>query len=220
MRRPSVYPSGTSRGRWFIMLLGTVLATLVLARVLNLIAERDASVQAVRSAPPPSRLTPSSTKAVREGARPARPIPLVMASGAPANTDEPLEAEPSAQDYIDSVRAEPRDDAWAGPTEQLFEEDLREKAQQHDFRVGAVVCHTNSCEAELYWNSLREARADFKAALDEPERSRCQPRLILTDGGHEDAPEMGVMLLHCKAQRQRAARRAGVAPVQGEEEEM
>jgi len=219
-----VDPSGTSRQRWFILLFGAVLATLVLARLLNLIMGRDALPRAVSSAPPappPSRVTPSTTKAGSEGARPVRaPLPLVVASGAPANTDEPLEAEPSAQDHIDRVRAEPRDDAWARPTEQLFEEDLREKAQKYDFRVGAVVCHTNSCEAELFWNSLKEARADFKAALGEPERSRCQPRLILTDGAPEDAPEMGVMLLHCKTQRQRAARRAGLAPADDDDEDL
>jgi len=217
MRR---HPSGTTRQRWLILLFGAVLATLVLARVLNLMTGREASSQAVRSAAPPSRLTPSSMKAAREGAEPARaPLPLVVASGHPVNGDEPAEAEPTPQDYIERVRAEPRDDAWARPTEQLFEEDLREKAQQYDFRVGAVVCHTNSCEAELFWNSLKEARADFKAVLGEPERSRCQPRLILTDGAPEDAPEMGVMLLHCKTQRQRAARRAGLAPADDDDEE-
>jgi hypothetical protein len=211
--------SETSRRPWFILLFGAVLATLVAARAVNLLTGRDAPASAVSSSPPPSHVTASSTKAVREGAEPRRaPIPSAVVSGDPVNTEELANAEPSAQDYIDRARAEPRDDAWAGPMEQLFEEDLREKAQKHDFRVGAVQCHTDSCEAELFWNSLREARADFKAVLDEPERSRCQPRLILTEGGHEDAPEMGVMLLHCKTQRQRAARRAGVVPVEDEEE--
>jgi len=140
-----------------------------------------------------------------------------MASAGQAIAEE-QPSEPTAQDYIDRARAEPRDDSWAGPIERVFEEDLKAKAQRLNFRVGEVVCYSHSCVAELFWSSLRDARADFKDALGAPERTACQPRLLLTEDGHEDAPEMGVMVLHCNAQQQRAARRAGVVTVDHDDE--
>jgi hypothetical protein len=190
---------------------------MVLAWWLSPSAARDVAVQ---SAAVPSGLTSLPTKVPLDRAGLSRaPNAGAVASSHPVGTEERAEpVEPSPQDYIDRARAEPRDDAWAGPTEQLFEEDLQSKANAHDFRIGAVECHTNTCTAELFWSSLREARADFKSVLGEPDRSRCQPRLILTEGAHDDAPEMGVMLLHCKSQRQRAARNAGQTPVDDDEE--
>jgi hypothetical protein len=133
-------------------------------------------------------------------------------------TEEPPVAPPSADDYVDRAREEPRDEAWAAPTERLFEEDLRVKAQRLGFRVGVVGCHTESCVAELFWDSLRDARQDFKETLGGPERTGCRPRLLLTEGGSDDAPEMGRLVLHCMAQRQRAARQAGLVVDEGNEE--
>jgi hypothetical protein len=206
-------------GNWVLLgSIGTLAATLVFARLRTLTAAPQAPTQASESTTSRSRPSQSAPNLARAQASSARAASAgAVASGYPANSDE-LETEPSPQDYIDRARAEPRDDAWAGPTEQLFEEDLRAKAQQHGFRVGNVECYTNTCEAELFWSSLADARADFKNVLAEPERSRCLPRLILTEGAHEDAPEMGVMLLHCKSQRQRAARQAGVIPIEDEEQ--
>jgi hypothetical protein len=206
-------------GNWILLgSIGTLAATLVFARLRTLTAAPEKPMQAVESTTGRARSTPSATNVVRaETSTDRAPNARAVAAGNPSNSEE-LETEPSPQDYIDRARAEPRDDAWAGPTEQLFEEDLRAKAQQHGFRVGNVECYTNTCEAELFWSSLADARADFKNVLAEPERSRCLPRLILTEGAHEDAPEMGVMLLHCKSQRQRAARQAGVTPIEDEEQ--
>ena len=220
MRQRSSHRSKSSRrGGWFVALLATVAVTLTLVRLFNRTSAPDEPVKASRSAATPSRPTPS-TNGRREAAGPARSLDVLVAAASDhrANSDAPPETEPSGQDYIDRAMAEARDDAWAGPTERLFEEDLRAKAKQYDFRVGRVECHTNTCEAELFWSSLRDARADFEAVLGEPERAECQPRLILSEGANEDAPEMGVMLLHCQSQRQRAARRAGVAPVDDEGE--
>jgi hypothetical protein len=148
------------------------------------------------------------------------PVTPATASVAPANGEGHVPpSEPKAQDYVERARAEARDESWAGPTERVFEEDLKAKAQRLDFRVGSVECYDHSCVAELFWSSLREARADFKEALAAPERTGCRPRLLLTEDGHEDASEMGVMVLHCKAKRQRAARMAGV-PVAEDDDEM
>jgi hypothetical protein len=218
MTQSSSYRSKSFPQHWLLALLGSIVAVLGVARLLTPPAAREARVQVVQSAAPPSRPAPPSANLRPDGAWPARAsIAGALASGHPVSTDEPAEAEPSSQDYIDRARAEARDDDWAGPMERLFEEDLRAKAEKHGFRVGNVECHTNTCEAELFWASLGDARADFKNVLAEPERSQCLPRLILTEGAHEDAPEMGVMLLHCKSQRQRAARRAGVVPVDEDE---
>ena len=218
MRQHSSYRSKTSRRGWFVALLGTVAVTLVLARLFNRTSSPDQSVKAGRFVPPPSRPTPS-TKEPRPGAGLAHSLmALAAASEHRVNGDSLPDTEPSAQDYIDRAKAEPRDDAWAGPTERLFGEDLRAKAEKYDFRVGRVECRTNTCNAELSWSSLRDARAHFEGVLGEPERVGCQPRLLLTEGANEDAPEMGVMLLHCRSQRERAARRAGVAPAEDQGE--
>jgi hypothetical protein len=126
-------------------------------------------------------------------------------SGAIASTKFSASDEPTPQDYIDEVRSQPRDDAWAAPMERTLSQDLKEKANKLGFRLGLIECFRDSCTVEAFWNTLREGRADFKVALGEPDHSRCSPRLLLSRDGNEDAPEMGVFVFDCKVSREHSA---------------
>lgn len=125
-----------------------------------------------------------------------------VAEGAP--NDEPR-PEATAEDYVRQAQAEPRDDAWAEPTRQLFEEDLRVKAEAMDFRIRSVECRSKSCLAELGFSSLSKARADFKAVLSPPNRPDCHGRLLLPPDGDEAKPILAYMILDCGERRAREA---------------
>lgn len=206
-------PRRGSRQVWLFALFGAAAVCLLIYRSLesrravreHAVQERAAPHQRTMLTRPAilARTGPIGSTAVLE-----QPPPVIVeqAVSAEAAAEQP---EPEPQDYVDQARAEPRDDAWADAMERTFGEDLKAKGKELDFRVGQVECFQASCTAELFWSSLREARADFKAALGEPDHTHCSPRLSLSKTGNEASPEMGVMVLDCKTARERAAMRAG-----------
>lgn len=158
-----------------IVLPGAIAAAVLAYRVLERTASRDSSAQVDLSQSRPARFHRNGPRegSLKGAPRAGSEVPFAPASveRVPAAEQSPP-AEPRPEDYVDSARAEQRDDSWAAPTERLFEEDLTIKGQQLGFRVGTVECRTTSCIAELFWNSLREARADFKQTLGAPDRSK------------------------------------------------
>lgn len=207
----------SSRQLWVIALLGTAMAALFVFRSLD--SKRAAVEQARHGAPHSAAIHAVTARTMHAprtpaGARDLRPTAEAAEQHAAiaepaASAAQVVPAEPTAQDYIDHARAEPRDEAWANAMERTFGEDLGNKAKQQNFRLGRIECFATSCTAELFWDTLREARAGLKGALGGPDHTRCSPRLLLSREGNENAAEMGVMVLDCKAERERAAIRAG-----------
>jgi len=207
----------SSRQLWVIALLGTATAALFVFRSLD--SKRAADAQALHGAPPSATARPVTVRTVRAAPRTPAAASDLSSASAPAehaaiadpaaSAAQVVPAEPTDQSYIEHARAEPRDDAWANAMERTFGEDLENKAKQLNFRVGRIECFATSCTAELFWDSLREARAGLKGALGGPDHTHCSPRLLLSREGNENAAEMGVMVLDCKADRERAAIRAG-----------
>jgi hypothetical protein len=132
------------------------------------------------------------------------PVVPVTNDVPPINDVGPLE-DLAPEDRVRRAREEPRDKAWAKATEEILTDDLTEKARTSTFRIHDVDCHSTLCIAELSWQSLRDARAEFKSVLGLPNGSNCHPMLLLPEDGMEEQPALGTMLLDCASQRARQA---------------
>lgn len=125
-----------------------------------------------------------------------------MARPEPASTppsDDPHVAEPSQVELLDSVRLQPRDEAWASATQVTLEQDLAPLAAQLKFRIGEVACRTSGCVAELEWPSAVQAQRDFKAVVGaNTYRLDCHRRLLLP--GADSPSGRAQLIVNCNRQ--------------------
>jgi hypothetical protein len=134
-----------------------------------------------------------------------------QASG-PTPTDDPHVHEPSTEELVDTVRLQPRDEAWANGAEVILEQDLTRLAAQLKFRVGEVDCRSSRCLVQLEWPNGAAAQRDFKAAMArDAYRLDCHRRLLLppTDSASGHAQ----LIMDCENQLQRAKAPESVAPL-------
>jgi hypothetical protein len=128
------------------------------------------------------------------------------ASSASAGEEPPAEPlEPTAEDYVRQVQAEPLDAAWAVPAAKSIEEDLRDKGGRLGFTTRQVICRTASCFAEVDFPSQRQARDSFKQMFAAPNRIDCPLRFLYPNDGNDNAPALGILIIDCHDKRGREA---------------
>jgi hypothetical protein len=128
-----------------------------------------------------------------------------------ANEDESPTPQPTAEDYVREVQAEPLDASWANATAALLEGDLRDKGERLRFTTRSVVCRGARCFAELNFSSQRSARESFKQMFGAPNRPDCPLRFLYPTNVADDAPVLGILIADCRDKR---AREAGVDAVE------
>lgn len=122
-----------------------------------------------------------------------------------ANEEASTPQEPTAEDYVRQVQAEPLDATWANATAALLEGDLRDKGERLHFTTRSVVCREASCFAELNFSSLRSARESFKQMFGAPNRPDCPLRFLYPTNVADDAPVLGTLIADCREKRSREA---------------
>lgn len=127
--------------------------------------------------------------------------------GASSAGDEPPgeTTEPTAEDYVRQVEAEPVDPNWAPTTTRIIEQDLRDKGEALGFTTRQVICRTASCFAEVDFPSQRQARESFKRMFGPPDRLNCPLRFLYPNDGNDSAHALGFLIIDCRDKRAREA---------------
>ena len=159
---------------------------------------------AAPGAPPPAAhaLAPFQSQQAAGSAELRHELLAAMARPEPTSmppSDDPHVHEPSQAELVDSIRLQPRDEAWAPAAQVTLEQDLAQLAAQLKFRVGDVACRTTGCVAELEWPNGARAQRDLKAVIGaDTYRLDCHRRLLLP--GADSPSGHAQLIVNCDKQ--------------------